>query len=57
MQPSLAVAAVTTLGYVGILAGPALIGFIAQATSLQAAFALIGAAMVFIALSRGVTSR
>jgi hypothetical protein len=35
MPASLAIAAVTTLGYVGILAGPALIGFVAHASSLN----------------------
>lgn len=38
MAPGLAVAAVTTTGYAGILLGPALIGFVSQATSLVAAF-------------------
>ncbi|MBP2299965.1 MFS transporter [Azospirillum picis] len=36
-----AVAAVSTMGYAGVLAGPPLVGFIAQATSLATAFALI----------------
>ncbi len=35
MPPNLAVAAVTTVGYLGILAGPALIGLTAHATSLD----------------------
>jgi predicted MFS family arabinose efflux permease len=38
MAPGLAIAAVTTTGYAGILLGPALIGFVSQATSLVAAF-------------------
>jgi hypothetical protein len=38
MAPGLAIAAVTTTGYAGILLGPALIGFASQATSLVAAF-------------------
>lgn len=38
MAPGLAVAAVTTTGYAGILLGPALIGFAADATSLATAF-------------------
>lgn len=51
MPPSLAVAAVTTLGYAGILVGPALIGFIAQGSSIGFAFALIALSMLFVALS------
>ncbi|MBY6265665.1 MFS transporter [Azospirillum sp. 412522] len=36
-----AVAAVSTMGYAGVLCGPPLVGFIAEATSLATAFALI----------------
>jgi MFS family permease len=38
MPPSLAIAAVTTTGYAGILMGPALIGFVSHATGLVLAF-------------------
>jgi predicted MFS family arabinose efflux permease len=38
MAPGLALAAVTTTGYAGILLGPALIGFASQLTTLVAAF-------------------
>ena len=38
MPPGLAIAAVTTTGYAGILLGPALIGFASQASSLASAF-------------------
>ena len=41
MPISLAVPAVSTLGYLGILMGPAAIGFIAHQTSLYAAFTLL----------------
>jgi len=51
MPASLAIAAVTTLGYAGILVGPAAIGFIAQHWSLSAAFVLVAASMIFVALS------
>lgn len=51
MPPSLALTAVTTLGYLGILVGPALIGFVAHLTDLRTAFALLGAATLFIAAS------
>lgn len=50
MPASLAIGAITTLGYTGILLGPALIGFLAQASSLHAAFAVLGGAMLLVAL-------
>ncbi|WP_434616177.1 MFS transporter [Azospirillum sp. B2RO_4] len=40
-HPDHAVAAVSTMGYAGVLTGPPLVGFIAQATSLATAFAMI----------------
>lgn len=51
MPASLAVGAITTLGYAGILAGPAAIGFVAHASSLPLAFAGLGCAMLLIAAS------
>lgn len=58
MPANLAVASVLTVGYVGIIAGPAAIGFIDHATSLQTAFLLLCGAMVVIAVSaRTVYSR
>jgi len=57
MPPSLAVTAGTTLGYLGILVGPALIGFIAHLTDLRMAFALLVAATLFIAASFKVGNR
>jgi predicted MFS family arabinose efflux permease len=38
MPPALAIAAITTMGYAGILLGPAVIGFVAEALSLPKAF-------------------
>jgi predicted MFS family arabinose efflux permease len=51
MPASLAIGAITTLGYAGILAGPALIGFVAHAASLNLAFAGLGCAMLLVAAS------
>jgi fucose permease len=51
MPASLAIGAITTLGYAGILAGPAAIGFVAHAVSLNVAFAGLGGAMLLIAAS------
>ena len=50
MPESLAIPAVTTLGYAGILAGPALVGFVAHATRLEAAFVLVAAALLLVGL-------
>ena len=44
-----AVATSTMLGYMGILMGPALIGFIAHATSLTIAFSVLTAMLVISA--------
>jgi len=51
MPESIAVPAITTLGYAGILAGPAVIGFIAHGSSLSFAFALIALLLVAVAVS------
>lgn len=51
MPESIAVPAITTLGYAGILAGPALIGFVAHASSLSLAFGLIAVALLGVAIS------
>ncbi|MFC3124478.1 MFS transporter [Pseudoroseomonas globiformis] len=42
VAPGTALAAVATIGYSGLLAGPAAIGFIAGATGLEAALAAVG---------------
>lgn len=51
MPASLAIGAITTIGYAGVLAGPALIGFVAHAISLNMAFAGLGVAMLLVAAS------
>lgn len=48
MPPSLAIAAITTFGYAGILVGPALIGFVAQQWSLSFAFVLVAAGFFLV---------
>jgi predicted MFS family arabinose efflux permease len=47
IAPGVSIAAVTTLGYAGMLAGPAAIGFVARATSLEIA---LGAIAVLLAV-------
>lgn len=49
MPASVAVPAVTTFGYAGVLAGPAAIGFVAQATSLPTAFLTVAMLLVGVA--------
>ncbi len=51
MPEHIAVPAITTLGYAGILAGPAVIGFIAHGSSVATAFLLIGGLLVAVAIS------
>jgi MFS family permease len=40
-SPGVALAAVSTIGYLGFLAGPPMIGFIAEAVNLRLSFAVI----------------
>ena len=48
---SIAIAGVTTVGYIGQLAGPALLGFIAYLTSLPFALGLISILLLIVALT------
>lgn len=48
MPPPLAIASMVTIGYAGVLAGPALVGFVAQATSLPMAFAMLAVMMLIV---------
>lgn len=50
MPESVAIPAVTTMGYAGVLLGPAAIGFIAQQWSLQAAFLIAAVALAVVAV-------
>ena len=51
VSPGIALATVTTIAYAGLLLGPALIGFLADATSLSLALVLVGALFGAIAVS------
>ncbi|MFK2931931.1 MFS transporter [Dyella agri] len=48
-SPGIALATVTTLGYLGLLCGPALVGFVAHASSLPLALAGVGAMLLLTA--------
>ena len=49
--PAVSIATATTLGYVGLLSGPALIGFVAHASSLSVAFIAVAVLLVLVGLS------
>jgi predicted MFS family arabinose efflux permease len=51
MPENVAVPAITTLGYAGILAGPAAIGFLAHAISLPAAFICVSALLAAVGVA------
>ena len=53
MPPGLAIAAITTAGYAGILLGPAVIGFVANHVGLTMAFWMIPAMLLIRAAMRG----
>lgn len=56
MPVGLAISTITTVGYAGVLLGPAMIGFIAKAAGLRVAFAMLAGLFVLVALtSRAVT--
>ncbi|MCS7067207.1 MAG: MFS transporter [Meiothermus sp.] len=54
VQPGVALASVATLGYLGFLAGPPVIGLVAHSTSLRVSFALVAGLAVVIALLAGL---
>ena len=57
VPPGIALATVTTIAYAGLLVGPALIGFVADATSLPIAFVVVGVMLAGIALVGGRVGR
>lgn len=57
MPANLAMAGVTTLGYAGILVGPALIGFAARATSLPTATLGVAALTLAVLITAKLTTR
>jgi MFS family permease len=57
MPSGLAISAITTLGYAGILAGPALIGLLADVWGLGVAFLVLAGAMLFVGASGRLADR
>lgn len=57
MPTGLAVAAITTAGYAGVLLGPAGVGFVARVGGLPTAFWLLAALMGLVTLSAGIVTK
>lgn len=53
ISPTVSLSAITTIGYTGMLAGPALLGFIAQQFSLSTALGFLALLLLLVALSYG----
>lgn len=51
MPPHLAVTAATTIGFAGVLAGPAMMGMVAQYSSLAHAFGMVACGLLLVALA------
>lgn len=57
MPAAFAVSAVTTAGYAGVLLGPALIGFVAEAVGLSTAFWMLAGLLVLVPVSARTVTR
>jgi predicted MFS family arabinose efflux permease len=57
VSPTVGISAITTIGYTGLLAGPALLGFIAQRFSLPIALGFLAFLLVFVALGYAVKGK
>lgn len=57
MPPALAIGAMTTMGYAGILAGPACVGFVANAIGLPAAFWILAALISLVPICARLVTR
>lgn len=51
MPPHLAVTAATTIGFAGVLAGPAMMGVVAQHSSLAHAFGMVATGLLLVAIA------
>ena len=56
MPPALAISAISTMGYVGILAGPAVIGFVSKAVGLHNAFWILAVLFCFMPLTARIVA-
>lgn len=55
--PAISIATVTTLGYAGLLSGPALIGFLAHASNLPVALAVVAGLLLLVAGAARIVRR
>ncbi|MGC1550203.1 MAG: MFS transporter [Rhodanobacter sp.] len=56
-SPAISIATVTTLGYAGLLSGPALIGFIAHASTLPWAMVVVAGLLLMVVASARIVRR
>ncbi|WP_243050205.1 MFS transporter [Dyella sp. RRB7] len=56
-SPAIAIAMATTLGYAGLLSGPALIGFLSHVCSLPIAFAAVAGLLLLVMASARIVQR
>ena len=56
MPPALAISAMSTIGYVGILAGPAAIGFVSKAVGLHNAFWILALLLCFVPVTARIVA-
>ena len=57
VSPTVSISAITTIGYTGLLAGPAMLGFIAQQFSLPIALGFVVLLLFIVALSYSVKGK
>jgi predicted MFS family arabinose efflux permease len=57
VSPAISIATATTLGYAGLLSGPALIGFVAKASSLPLAMVAVAGLLLAVAASARIVQR
>ena len=57
LPPGVGIAAVASAGYLGFLAGPPVIGFIAEAAGLRVSFGVLAVLAVIVALGAGAAFR
>ncbi len=57
ISPTVSISAITTMGYAGQLAGPAILGYIAHLFSLEVAFGTIAAMLLIVAIIYGIRQR
>ncbi|RDD83758.1 MFS transporter [Dyella tabacisoli] len=56
-SPAIAIATVTTLGYAGLLSGPAFIGLLAHASSLPTALVVVAGLLLLVAMAANIVRR